>query len=95
MNNTLYIDVSLDILTQVVDVDIAAESSTQCLDVEISGDSSQLPFYEGDYCVTPSVNEVVLPTKNKSMVDDVTVFQIPYSSVSNPAGGETITIGLE
>lgn len=55
----------------------------------------RLPNYEGEYTVTPKVSEIVLPTKDRSMIDDVTIFQIPYQSVSNPAGGNTVIIGLE
>ena len=53
------------------------------------------PIYEGDYNIVPKVSEQVLETKNKSLLDDITVFQIPYAAVSNPSGGETVTIGLE
>lgn len=61
----------------------------------IGGEGGKLPYYKGDYQVTPKVTDVVLPTKNKSMSDDVTVFQIPYKEVDNPQGGTTVTIGLE
>lgn len=54
-----------------------------------------LPNYEGEYQITPKITEQVLETKNKTMLNDVTVFQIPYASVSNPSGGNTVTIGLE
>lgn len=53
------------------------------------------PVYDGSYQITPKVSEQVLETKNKSLLDDITVFQIPYAAVSNPSGGETVTIGLE
>ena len=55
----------------------------------------EFPEYEGDYKITPKVTEQVLETKNKSLLDNITVFQIPYASVSNPSGGNTVTIGLE
>lgn len=61
----------------------------------IEGGSGSLPWYKGDYEVTPKTTEIVLPTKNKSMKEDVTVFQIPYREVTNPQGGLTVTIGLE
>lgn len=51
--------------------------------------------YEGDYEVTPKVVEQSLPTKNKYMLDDVTVKSIPYFSVSNGTGGNTVYIGNE
>lgn len=43
--------------------------------------------YAGPYEVTPlAFTEQKLPTKNKNMLDDVTVFEIPYDEVSNPTG---------
>lgn len=73
---------------------------TEQLDVEleigtiirVGGD---FPDYEGEYEITPKITEQVLETKNKSLLDNITVFQIPYASVSNPSGGNTVTIGLE
>lgn len=56
---------------------------------------ADMPQYAGPYQITPRKAEIVLPTKQKSMKDDVTIFQIPYSSVDNPAGGQTVTIGIE
>lgn len=49
--------------------------------------------YEGDYVVIPKFVEQVLPTKNKTMQDDMVVKEIPTAEVSNPAGGLTLTIG--
>lgn len=51
-----------------------------------------LPYYDGDYEVTPSPGEQVLETARHSMRDDVTVHAIPYHSVSNEAGGYTVSI---
>lgn len=51
--------------------------------------------YEGPYQVTPKVNEQILLTRDKTMEDDVTIFEIPYSSVSNPQGGETVNIAFD
>ena len=53
----------------------------------------RLPNYEGEYNVIPRVNEQVLETKDKSMIDDVTINAIPYVEVSNVGGGYTATIG--
>ncbi len=60
-----------------------------------SGTGGMLPYYDGEYEFTPRTTEILIPTKNKSMVDDVTIFQIPYKEVSNPEGGHTVTIGIE
>ena len=38
---------------------------------------------------------VTLPTKSKTMKDDVTVLKIPQYEVSNEAGGNTLIMGDE
>lgn len=48
--------------------------------------------YEGDYNVTPKVEHQTLATKEKFMVDDVTIQAIPFFEVSNPSGGNTVYI---
>ena len=55
--------------------------------------SKPLPWYEGEYEVTPKWEDIVLETKQKSMRDDVTVTEIPYLEVENPQGGVTVVIG--
>lgn len=48
--------------------------------------------YLGPYEVTPlAFQEQVLPTKDKNMTDDVTVFEIPYDEVTN-IHGTTVVI---
>ena len=49
--------------------------------------------YEGPYTLDPDFDGVTLPTKNKTMRDDVTVNPIEVARVSNSAGGTTIYIG--
>lgn len=52
------------------------------------------PKYEGEYEVTPSMNEdITLETAKKLMTDDVTVHKVPRYDVTNEAGGTTIYIG--
>lgn len=63
-------------------------------DVVIQTGGEIIPTYEGEYEVTPQVDEpVVLHTKAKRMNDNVTVKKIPQYEVSNAAGGKTLTIG--
>lgn len=51
--------------------------------------------YEGDYVVTPRADAAtVLPTKDKTMQDDVTVQKIPYYETANPTG-DTVYIASE
>lgn len=51
--------------------------------------------YDGDYEVTPKVIGQTLPTKDKHMTDDMTIKAIPYFSVGNNSGGDTVYIGSE
>ena len=48
--------------------------------------------YEGSYEVTPTTGEQVLPTRSKTMRDDLTVHAIPYAEATNDAGGYTVSI---
>ena len=53
----------------------------------------ELPEYEGEYIITPSVEQQTMQTKNKAMNNDVTILAIPYAEVTNNTGGKTVTIG--
>lgn len=63
--------------------------------------ASQIPIhdkyeeYEGSYNVVPLIREQILPTKKRSMEDDLTVEAIHYLEAPNPEGGKTVTIGFE
>lgn len=52
-------------------------------------------LYEGEYEVTPKVKAQRLHTANKLMEGDLIVKEIPKYSVTNLAGGETISIASE
>ena len=59
------------------------------------GGTSQIPPYDGEYEVTPKTyDEQVLPTKNKRMINNLTVKKIPQYEVSNDSG-YTLIIGEE
>ena len=51
------------------------------------------PNYRGEYSATPSVGEQVISTKNKTMLDDFVIHEIPYTETSNLSGGYTAIIG--
>ena len=51
--------------------------------------------YAGDYTVTPNVSGKTLSTKQKFLVEDITIRPIPYYEVSNTAGGDTVFIAKE
>ena len=54
---------------------------------------SDLPVYQGDYEVTPRVENQTLSTNHTQMTDNVVIRQIPLSVVGNIQGGLTATIG--
>ena len=51
--------------------------------------------YTGEYEVTPKVEAQTMPTKDKVLIEDMTVNAIPYFDVSNSSGGSTVFIGNE
>lgn len=75
-----------------IDVELAEDILE--IDFEFSGGISKAP-YEGEYEITPRIKEQILPTKDKYMKNNLTIYQTPFSVVSNPEGGQTVTIGLE
>lgn len=58
------------------------------------GFADSKPDYAGSYKVVSSFTEQKLPTKDKSMNDDVTIYGIPFSEVTNIFNGITVTIGV-
>ena len=48
--------------------------------------------YTGSYEITPTANGDVLPTRMKTMSDDLTMYPIPYHETSNESGGYTVSI---
>lgn len=56
----------------------------------------QAPVYEGEYNVIPKAyEEQVLQTKEKTLLENVTVQKVPYYEVSNSSGGNTVNIAIE
>ena len=49
--------------------------------------------YDGEYDVIPRVYQQILETKDKLMLDDVTVQVIPLVKTINQSNGYTVTIG--
>ena len=52
-------------------------------------------IYDGEYEVIPTVEGLTMETKDKYMTKDVDVHPIPYFSVGNTSGGNTVYIGSE
>lgn len=56
--------------------------------------AKNLPTYDGEFLVTPSAdNDQTLQMAGKYSKSNITVEKIPYSEVSNTAGGTTVIIG--
>ena len=49
--------------------------------------------YEGEYTIIPKVITQKMSTRDKVMIDDVTIEAIPYAEVTNISNGKTVTIG--
>lgn len=62
---------------------------------EIVTVTENVEHYMGNYEVVPSPEPVVLPTEKKYLNSDVTVHAIPFFSVGNTSGGNTVYIGSE
>lgn len=95
LNDTLYLDLVVDISKEEFDLQYEESIETLEMDLEttyivnqISGD-----IYKGTYIVDPSFDEQTFETKNKTMLNDMTVNAIEVSRVSNIQGGTTVYIG--
>lgn len=50
-------------------------------------------YYDGAYDVTPLITAQRLPTRSKTMRDDVRINMIPTREIPNAAGGVTFIVG--
>ena len=90
---TMNIDVTLQ--DGYIPIDVTLSTRDNTLDVVFDANAGgRLPYYDGDFDINPTVGGLTLPTKNKSMKENVVVNSIYYSEVLNPSGGETAYIGL-
>lgn len=77
----------------VLAIDDDSQAALEMGDAVIIGGTA--PIYDGEVEVTPKVNaEQILMTRNHLMMDDVTIHKITVNNVSNPYGGQTVTIGV-
>ena len=70
---------------------VEARSPSWAIDVTSGVVVGGIP-YAGSYELTPTAEGDVLPTRMKTMRDDLTVHPIPYQESSNDSGGYTISI---
>ena len=52
-------------------------------------------IYDGPYQVTPKVTAQTIPTKDRVLLEDVTILEVPVYRVSNNSGGTTVYIAKE
>lgn len=58
-----------------------------------NGTGEYVPVYDGDYEIVPvAFQDITLPTKDKKMMGDVVVKEVPYYETSNLSGGVTVYI---
>lgn len=60
---------------------------------EIRRTGEILPTFEGERIITPTFDIQTVECEGYKMPGNVYVLEIPVSSVSNAAGGRTVTIG--
>lgn len=88
----------LPITPNYTEIEMSIDSAVRIdfdIGVELGG-GGRLPDYDGAYVITPkNWEDIVLPTKDKSMKDDLTVEKVPYEEVTNLGGGLTAVIGFE
>lgn len=70
---------------------VEARSTSYTVGVTSGIISGGIPF-SGEYEVTPTTGEQVLPTRAKTMRSDLTVHKIPFNEASNDSGGLTVSI---
>ena len=96
MTKACIFDVEFAASDTIFDVEFAASDTIFDIGVENLQviTVSDLPPYEGAYTVDPlAKSATVLPTKGKSMADNITVNKIRQLEVSNTAGGNSLIIG--
>ena len=79
-----------------IDLDINNGKSVNIGGLEDSVFIYQAPVYNGEYNIIPKAyDEQVLQTKEKTLLENVTVQKVPYYEVSNSSGGNTVNIAIE
>lgn len=90
----LRIDVAFKQTRQTLELDMAAGDQT----LELTFDNFQrvdgaADYYDVAYDVTPLITAQRLPTRSKTMRDDVRIDMIPTREIPNAAGGVTFIVG--
>ena len=90
----LRIDISLSESVQQYDLQVRNNyesidlASSEVINVTIN----DVPAYEGNYVVIPETSSQTLETKDKKMLDDILIREIPYYETTNIQNGITVFI---
>ena len=94
MSDEKKLDIRVELGLITPDIQIGVDRTTPDIKIEIEPGGEALPSYTGETSVTPLAWQTqILETANKTLRDDITILEIPYSSVSNPQDGRTVYIG--
>ena len=94
MSDEKKLDIRVELGLITPDIQIGVDRTTPDIKIEIKPGGEALPTYTGEISVTPLAWQTqILGTANKTLRDDITILEIPYSSVSNPQDGRTVYIG--
>ena len=81
---------------QILEVEVVPKQLGVAFEPPIARDNTFVDRYDGEYVVIPQASDAVtLSTKDKLLLDDVTVTKVPYWETSNQSGGLTAYIASE
>lgn len=92
-HDTVVIDGYIDLFIDGGNCDLSVISESAEFGVFTALHDYTYPIYTGEIIVTPHAYEQTLDTSEKTVMSDITVLEIPYTEVSNPSGGYTVSIG--
>ena len=93
-NDTVVIDGTIELLINGGSPEMSIINGTAEFGTFTAVYDYEYPVYTGEVIVTPKAfEEQVLGTQFKTVVEDITIREIPYTEVSNPSGGNTVNIG--
>lgn len=87
------LDVKFSENNAVIDVDFELGNEEISFSGEVYEVEKVKDPYLGNYDITPLVTAQIMPTKLKTMLDDVRVEMIPTREINNDAGGVTFIVG--
>lgn len=94
MSDEKKLDIQIELGIKTPDIRIGIDRTTPDIKIEIKPGGEAFPTYTGETSITPLAWQTqILETTNKTLRDDITILEIPYSSVSNPQDGRTVYIG--